>query len=95
MRLRVDSWDSAIKKGKLKIRELKAAINAFEAMRDSGEPWPTESTDQGSEPANVVKTVPLAGHTIDSGSVTHLISTPQCRLVARFRHPWPFFPTLV
>ena len=39
MDLEVNSWDSAIRRARLKIQELKLAIETFEAMKESGEPF--------------------------------------------------------
>jgi hypothetical protein len=45
----VDSWDSAIRKAKLKIKELKLAIGTFDENKKSGEPWPGQSSRQSSK----------------------------------------------
>lgn len=46
----VDSWDSAIRKAKRKIENLRMAIRTFEESKLSGDPWPGENgytvTDQ-------------------------------------------------
>jgi hypothetical protein len=48
MSLQVNSWESAIRKAKLKIQELKLAIETFEAMRESGQPFiPTQTQSKG------------------------------------------------
>ncbi|HXY02636.1 MAG TPA: hypothetical protein VEI49_03615 [Terriglobales bacterium] len=38
--LRVNSWDAAIRKAKLRIQELKLAIEVFQEKKKVGEPWP-------------------------------------------------------
>ena len=46
MALEVNSWDSAIRRAKLKILELKLAIETFQENKKRGEPWPTQSENQ-------------------------------------------------
>jgi len=38
----VDSWDSAIKRARLKIAELQVAIQVFQNEKESGSPWGTQ-----------------------------------------------------
>jgi hypothetical protein len=37
--IEVNSWDSAIRKAKLRIRELKIAVETFQENKKAGEPW--------------------------------------------------------
>ena len=50
--IQVNSWDSAVRKAKLRIQELKLAISTFEAKKKAGEPWP------GDEKAGTADTIP-------------------------------------
>ena len=43
MAIVVDSWDAAIRKAKLRIKELELAIETFQEKKKAGEPWPTQS----------------------------------------------------
>src|SRR5271157_639782 len=38
--LEVNSWDSAIRRARLRIQELKLALEAFQEKKRAGEPWP-------------------------------------------------------
>ncbi len=40
MALEVNSWDTAIRKAKLRIKELELAIQTFEAKKEANDPWP-------------------------------------------------------
>jgi hypothetical protein len=40
MAFEVDSWESAIRKARLRIQELNLAIETFKGNKESGEPWP-------------------------------------------------------
>jgi len=40
MAMQVNSWDAAIRKAKLRIQELKVAIEAFQEKKQAKEPWP-------------------------------------------------------
>jgi len=42
LKLSVNSWDSAIKKAEIRIKELKLSIKAFKHQKKSGIPWPGE-----------------------------------------------------